>query len=64
MSDSDVYKPSTSFTESCDTLHSSSSEEMEVASTIQPYEKGPRFQTKISTKTENTVSRLRCLGQD
>ena len=64
MSDSDVYNPSTSFTENCDTLYSSSREEMEVASTIQPYEKVPRFQTKISTKTENTVFRLRCLGQD
>ena len=38
MSDSDVYLPSASSTESCDTSYSSSKEEMEIASTIQPNE--------------------------
>ena len=42
MSDSDVYLPSASFTESCDTSYASSKEEMEVVSTIQPYEGEPR----------------------
>ena len=37
MSDSDVYLPSASSTKSCVTSYSSSEEEMEVASTIQPY---------------------------
>ena len=36
MSDNDVYLPSTSSTESFDTSFSSSKEEMEVASPIQP----------------------------
>ena len=34
--------PSVSSTESCDTSYSSSREEMEVASTVQPYEGEPR----------------------
>ena len=38
MTDNDVYLPSASSTESCDTSYSSSKEEMEVASTVQPYE--------------------------
>ena len=42
MSDSDVYLPSASSTESCDTSHSSNKEEMEVATTVQPYEGEPR----------------------
>ena len=42
MSDSDVEQPSASSTESCDTSYSSSREEMEVASTVQPYEGEPR----------------------
>ena len=42
MSDSDVYLPSASFTENCDTSHSSSGGEMEVASTAQLYEGEPR----------------------
>ena len=42
MSDSDVYLPSASPTESCDTSYSSNKEEMEVASTVQPYEGEPR----------------------
>ena len=42
MTDSDVYLPSASSTESCDTSHSSSKEEMEVASTVQPYVGEPR----------------------
>ena len=59
MTDSDVYLPSASSTESCDTSHSCSKEEMEVASTVQPYEGEPRasnedfvcgFQVKTRTK--------------
>ena len=42
MTDSDVYLPSASSSESCDTSYSSSKEEMEVASTAQPYEGEPR----------------------
>ena len=42
MHDSDVYLPSASSTESCDTSYSSSREEMVVASTVQPYEGEPR----------------------
>ena len=42
MTDSDVYLPSASSTDSCDTSYSSSKEEMEVASTVQPYEGEPR----------------------
>ena len=41
MSDSDVYLPSASSTESCDTSYSKTSEEMEVVSTVQPYEGEP-----------------------
>ena len=41
MTDSDVYLPSASSSESCDTSYSSSKEEMEVASTVQPYEGEP-----------------------
>ena len=37
---------------------------MEVASTVETYERVPLHQMKTSTKTENTVLRLRCLGQD
>ena len=50
MSDSDVYLPSASPTESFDASYSSG-KEMEVASTIQPYE-GEPHQTKISTHTD------------
>ena len=42
MTDSDAHLPSAGSNESCDTSHSSSKEEMEVASTVQPYEGGPR----------------------
>ena len=42
MSDSDVYQPSASSTKSWDTSYSSGREEMEVASTVQPYEGEPR----------------------
>ena len=42
MTDSDVYLPSASSTDSCDTSYSSSKEEMEVASTVQHYEGEPR----------------------
>ena len=42
MSDSDVYLLSASSTEGCDTSYSSSREEMEVASMVQPYEGEPR----------------------
>ena len=38
MSDSDVYLPWKNSTESCDTSHSSSREEMEVARTVQPFD--------------------------
>ena len=37
---------------------------MEVASTVETYERVPRHQMKISTKTENMVPRVWCLGQD
>ena len=46
MSDSDVYLPSASSTESFDTSYASSKEEMEVASTVQPYEGEPRASNK------------------
>lgn len=36
-----VYLPSTSSTESCDTSYSSSKEEMAVASTVKPYKGEP-----------------------
>ena len=52
MFDSDVYLPSAGSTKSCDTSYSSSREEMEAASTVQPYEGEPRAWTKISTKTD------------
>ena len=42
MTDSDAYQPSAASNESCDTSYTSSKEEMEVASTVQPYEGGPR----------------------
>ena len=42
MTDSDVYLPSASSSESCDTSYLSSKEEIEVASTVQPYEGEPR----------------------
>ena len=38
MSDSDVYLPWKNSTESCDTSHSSSREETEVARTVQPFD--------------------------
>ena len=41
MTDSDAYLPSASFAEGCYTSYSSSKEEMEVASTVQPYEGEP-----------------------
>ena len=46
MSDSDVYLPSASSTESFDTSYSTSKEEMEVARTIQPHE--------LKNRVENT----------
>ena len=42
MSDSNVYLPQVSFTASCDTSYLISKEEMEVASTVEPYEGEPR----------------------
>ena len=42
MSDSDEYLPSANSMESCDTSHLSSRGEMEVPSTVQPYEGYPR----------------------
>ena len=42
MSDSDEYLPSANSMESCDTSLSSSRGEMEVPSTVQPYEGEPR----------------------
>ena len=52
MTDSDLYLPSASSNERCDTSYSSDTEEMEVASTVQPYEGEPRASKKISTKTD------------
>ena len=46
MTDSDAYLPSADSNESCDTSYSSSKEEMKVASTVQPYEGGPRASNK------------------
>ena len=49
MSDSDVYLPSASSTESFDTSYSTSKEEMEVARTIQPPRtEEPRWQYQIT----------------
>ena len=43
MTDSDVYLPSASSTESCDTSYSSNKvKELGIASTVQPYEGGLR----------------------
>ena len=42
MSESDVYLPSASSTESFYTSYSSSKEEMKFASLVQPYEEKPR----------------------
>ena len=42
MTDGDIFLPSASSTESCDTSYWSSKEEMEVASWVQPYEGEPR----------------------
>lgn len=52
MTDSDVYLPSASSTESRDTSYSSSNEEMEVASMVSHTEENLVHQTKISTKTD------------
>ena len=41
MSDSNVYLPQASFTASCDTSYLISEDEMEVASTVEPYEGEP-----------------------
>ena len=42
ITDSDICPPSASSTKNYDTLYSSSREEMEVASMVQPYEGEPR----------------------
>ena len=42
MTNNNVYLPSSSSTKSCDTSYSSSKEEMEVVSMIQPYEWEPQ----------------------
>ena len=42
MTNNNVYFPSSSSTKSCDTSYSSSKEEMEVVSMIQPYEWEPQ----------------------
>ena len=47
MSDSDVYPPSASSTESCVTSYSSSREEREGVSTVQPYGGEPRLEQKF-----------------
>ena len=62
MSDSDVYLPSTSPTESFDTSYSSG-KEMEVASTIQPYE-GEQYKRRFLRTLTKTVSCVQCSGQD
>ena len=67
MSDSEVYLPSASSTVSCDTSYSSSKEEMEVSSTVQPYEgEPPASEGRFRKTLIRTVSRLRtqCSGQD
>ena len=56
MSDSDVYQPSASSTDSFDILYLSSKEELEVANTIQPCEG--------ELRTTKTVSQMQCLGKD
>ena len=50
MSDSDVYLPSVSSTENCDTSHSSSKEEMEVR--FSPSKENRVNQTKMSSKSD------------
>lgn len=52
MSDSDVYQPLASSTKSWDTSYSSGREEMEVASTVQPYEGEPRASNEDSEDWE------------
>ena len=42
MSDSDIYPPSASSTESFNKSYSNGEEEIEVASTVKPYEGEPR----------------------
>ena len=65
MSDSDVYISLARSTKSCDTSYLSSREEMEVESTIQPYEGEPRsIKRRFRRILTKTVSHLRCLGQD
>ena len=68
MTNNNVYLPSSSSTKSCDTSYSSSKEEMEVESMIQPYEWEPqasnedfdedrRFLTcgfQVKTRTKNS----------
>ena len=56
MSDSDVYQPSASSTDSFDILYLNSKEELEVANTIQHYEG--------ELRTTKTVSQVRCVGED
>ena len=62
MSDSDEYLPSASSMESCNTSHSSSRGEMEVPSTVQPYEGEPRASNEDFDKDSPAVFRPR-LGQ-
>ena len=63
MSDSDVYLPSASSTESCDTSHSSNKEEMEVATTVQPYEGEPRASNEdFDEDVPKPVRRIRPIG--
>ena len=65
ISDSDVYLFLASSIESCDTSYSNRREEMEVASTVQPYEGEPRcIKRRFRRRLTKTVSRLQCLGQD
>ena len=64
MFDSDVYLPSASCSESCDTSYSSNKEEMEVASTVQPYEGEPRASNEDLDRLTKTASRPRCSCHD
>ena len=48
----DVYLPSASSTESCDTSYSSSREEMVVSSTVQAYEGEPRASNEDFDETD------------
>ena len=52
MFDGDVYLPSASSAESCDTSYLSNKEKIEVASTVQPYEGEQRASSEYFTDND------------